>query len=133
MEFRDPRLLLRVGIHAGTQECRRRLLSRQIHDYPEESGRENVILIATMLVQKPSRELINKLKNLKTLQENDPYINKLITEIPNNEGMQKRLQKIALNQLIAAKTSTISLTATKTSTIRLTAARQARSTACNEN
>ena len=59
-------------------------LSRQIHDYPEELGRQNEILIAQMLVQKSSRELINKLKNLKTLQENDPYINKLITEIPND-------------------------------------------------
>ena len=68
-------------------------LSYQIHDYLKESGRENEILIATMPVQKPSRELMNNFKNLKTLQEDDPYVNKLITEIPNNEGMKKRFPK----------------------------------------
>ena len=73
-------------------------LSRQMHVYPE-------IIIASMQIQKPSRELTNNLKDLKKLQENDPYISKLITDIPNDDGIRKRFElknglmhKVTLNQ-----------------------------------
>ena len=63
-----------------------------MHVYPEESDRENEIIIASMQIQKPNRELTNNLKDLKKLQENDPYISKLITDIPNDEGIRKRFE-----------------------------------------
>ena len=105
VESRDPRLLFRAGIHTGTQECCRRLLkssntrlSRRI-----VSGKRNINCCHT---RAEAESRIDKyLKKFETLQENEPYINKLITEIPNNEGMQKRfalknslMQKFALNQ-----------------------------------
>ena len=63
-----------------------------MHVYPEESGRENEVIIVSMQIQKPSCELTNNLKDLKTLQENDPYISKLITDIPNDDGIRKRFE-----------------------------------------
>ena len=54
-------------------------LSRQFHDIPEKTGDD--IIIATLLLQKPSRDLIKQMKSVKELQRNDPSIKKICEEL----------------------------------------------------
>ena len=62
-------------------------LSRQFHDVPKSTGDE--IVIATVLLQRPSREMTDQLKNKKNLQKNDPYIRNIYDRLENNEDIKK--------------------------------------------
>ena len=62
-------------------------LSRPFHDIPESMG--DKIVIATVLLQRPSRELTDQLKNIKKLQNNNPYIRNIHDRL-NNEVLKKR-------------------------------------------
>ena len=50
-------------------------LSRQFHDIPENTREE--IVIATLLLQKPSHDLISQMKNINILQSSNPFMKKI--------------------------------------------------------
>lgn len=51
------------------------------HGIDGDAGKDEEIQIATILMQKPSKELIQDVKNIKQLQSNDPEMQKIISEL----------------------------------------------------